>query len=100
MPAEIFRCPACGAAASSDSTRCEYCRAALATVACPACFGMMFVGAKFCSHCGASAARTEGTARDKQLFPPSQGCMPTVLIGSNNHREWPQVPCGLEPDST
>src|SRR5216684_8265992 len=90
MPAEILRCPACGAAASSDSTRCEYCRAALATVACPACFGMMFVGAKFCSHCGASAARTEVTAGDKQLCPRCQVDMQAVMIGSSNLRECPQ----------
>src|SRR5258708_39375831 len=90
MPAEILRWPACGAAASSDSTRCEYCRAALATVACPACFGMMFVGAKFCSHWGASAARTEVTAGDKQLCPRCQVDMQAVMIGSSNLRECPQ----------
>src|SRR5258708_33981685 len=69
MPAEVLRCPACGAAASSESTQCEYCHAALATVACPKCFGMMFVGAKFCSHSGASAARTDVTSSDKRLCP-------------------------------
>jgi len=51
---------------------------------------MMFVGAKFCSHCGASAARTEVTAGDKQLCPRCQVDMQAVMIGSSNLRECPQ----------
>lgn len=49
----------CGASVSTDSTQCEYCHAKLAVIACPSCFGMMFVGSKFCSKCGAKAARED-----------------------------------------
>jgi Zn-finger nucleic acid-binding protein len=87
MAAEILHCPACGAAASSESTRCQYCGGALATVACPSCFGMMFAGAKFCSHCGASAARTEVAGGDKQLCPRCQAALKTVMVGANNLSE-------------
>lgn len=63
MEAGTLRCPTCGASASPDATSCSFCRAALATVACPGCFGRMFLGAKFCSHCGerpADAPRSDG----------------------------------------
>lgn len=59
MQAETPHCPTCGAAASSDATRCEFCGARLATIACPRCFAMMFVGAKHCSSCGAKAGAAE-----------------------------------------
>jgi Zn-finger nucleic acid-binding protein len=82
MPAEILHCPACGAAASSEATRCDFCGAALATVACPSCFGMMFAGAKFCSHCGAKWNRSEVKSGDTRLCPRCQAGMKTVAIGS------------------
>jgi Zn-finger nucleic acid-binding protein len=81
MAAEILHCPACGAAASSEATRCDFCGAALATVACPSCFGMMFAGAKFCSHCGAKGARTEVVGGDTRLCPRCRVGMKTVTIG-------------------
>lgn len=49
----------CGASASTEASRCEHCGARLATVSCPSCFGMMFIGQKFCSHCGQRADRAE-----------------------------------------
>ena len=55
MDASALNCPECGAAVAQDSTRCQYCHALLQTVACPKCMGMMFVGTKFCPHCGARA---------------------------------------------
>ncbi len=48
-------CPNCGAAAAPTDVQCSYCRAQLQTVACPSCLGMIFRGAKHCSHCGARA---------------------------------------------
>jgi Zn-finger nucleic acid-binding protein len=51
---------------------------------------MMFVGAKFCSHCGASAARTEVAGGDKQLCPRCQVPMIAVIVGNNTLRECPQ----------
>jgi Zn-finger nucleic acid-binding protein len=62
MNAETLNCPTCGAAASTDAARCQFCDARLATVACPRCFAMMFVGSLHCSHCGAKAGRTESAS--------------------------------------
>jgi Zn-finger nucleic acid-binding protein len=84
MPAETLNCPMCGAAASSDSTRCEHCGARLATVACPSCFGMMFLGAKFCSHCGAAAARQETAPTTPRLCPRCQVNLEAVVVGNTN----------------
>jgi Zn-finger nucleic acid-binding protein len=52
MPAQSLNCPNCGGAVSSDAVRCQYCGAKLATISCASCFGLNFVGAKFCAHCG------------------------------------------------
>jgi Zn-finger nucleic acid-binding protein len=80
----------CGAAASSDASRCEHCGARLATVACPACFGMMFVGAKFCSHCGTKAAREEIAPDAHESCPRCKIDMEKVLIGKTQLEECPQ----------
>jgi Zn-finger nucleic acid-binding protein len=82
MDVETLNCPMCGAAASSDCTRCEHCGARLATVACPACFGMMFLGSKFCSHCGAKADRTELAEQTKKRCPRCRIGMESALVGS------------------
>ncbi|MEO6435860.1 MAG: zf-TFIIB domain-containing protein [Tepidisphaeraceae bacterium] len=55
MSAQALNCPTCGASITADETRCRYCDSRLATTACAACFGMMFVGSKFCPHCGAKS---------------------------------------------
>jgi Zn-finger nucleic acid-binding protein len=55
MDSASLHCPDCGAAVSSDATQCQYCKAQLQTVACPSCFSLMFVGSRFCPHCGAAA---------------------------------------------
>ena len=80
----------CGAAAASDATRCEHCGARLATVACPSCFGMMFIGAKFCSHCGAKAERTEVSADSHETCPRCKTEMESVLVGRTHLEECPQ----------
>ena len=80
----------CGASASTESTRCEHCGARLATVACPSCFGMMFVGAKFCSHCGARADRAETLADATQLCPRCRTSLEAVVIGGSNLHECPR----------
>jgi len=56
---EALNCPNCGGAVMSDRTQCEYCRSRLKTVGCAACMGMMFLGSKFCGHCGANAYPAE-----------------------------------------
>lgn len=71
----------CGAAAAPEATQCEFCRARLATVSCPACLGLLFVGSRHCSHCGARAA--PAVARDDRTLPCPRGCgaMRAVLVG-------------------
>lgn len=66
MSVEALNCPNCGAGVASDRTQCEFCKTRLKTVACPSCFGLMFVGCKFCGHCGAKAVQAQ-TADIEQL---------------------------------
>jgi Zn-finger nucleic acid-binding protein len=87
--AETLHCPNCGAAVLSDATRCSFCDARLATVACPKCFGMMFVGEKFCSHCGALAQRAE-TGAAKLQCPHCKREMNSVSLGKTTILECPQ----------
>lgn len=88
MNAETLNCPTCGAAASSDATRCQFCDARLATVACPRCFAMMFAGSLHCSRCGAKAERTQSTV-DVPLrrCPRCRLEMESVAVGSASLRE-------------
>ena len=55
MQPEALNCPNCGAAVSADTPRCEFCHSRLKTVGCASCLGTMFLGNKFCGHCGAAA---------------------------------------------
>ena len=57
--AEALNCPNCGAGVESDKTQCQFCRSRLKTVACPSCLGLMFLGSKFCSRCGAKSSSIE-----------------------------------------
>lgn len=90
MAAQSLNCPNCGAAASTDSTRCGHCNSRLATIACPSCFGMMFVGAKFCSHCGAKADRTELADGERRPCPRCRTDTNAVVIGKVDLRECPK----------
>jgi Zn-finger nucleic acid-binding protein len=65
MTVESLNCPNCGAGVASDCTVCQFCKTRLKTMACPKCFGLMFVGAKFCDHCGAIAAPVEMNLDEK-----------------------------------
>lgn len=78
----------CGApVAGLDSPSCDHCGARLATVACPSCFGMIFQGAKFCSHCGAKAERAEVAETTKELCPRCNEDMKAVVVGKTSLRE-------------
>ncbi len=77
----------CGASAEIDATRCSYCEARLATVACPQCFGMMFVGNDYCSHCGARAARAVSATELHARCPRCRVEMEEVTIGAESLRE-------------
>lgn len=82
MPAEVLKCPMCGASASTDSTKCDHCGARLATVACPSCFGMMFIGQKFCPHCGARADRVEADEATSYKCPRCRIRLTEVKLGN------------------
>src|SRR4051812_20994530 len=57
MTPGALHCPTCGAAvASADATSCPYCSTRLAGVQCNKCFATMFVGSKYCPHCGTLGA--------------------------------------------
>src|SRR5438309_2724856 len=91
MPdAETLNCPMCGASASSEAARCEHCGARLATVACPPCFGLMFVGEKFCSHCGTQAGPAPTPVSTPLPCPRCRVPMEAVTVGRNNLRECPR----------
>jgi Zn-finger nucleic acid-binding protein len=64
MKIEALNCPNCGAGVSSDSVQCHYCRSRLKTMACPSCFGLMFMGSKYCPHCGQLSVQAEHEIED------------------------------------
>lgn len=80
-PVRPLSCPGCGAAADPDATRCGYCSARLATVACPHCFAPTFVGSRHCAQCGTRAARREEQAAE-QRCPHCREAMRVVRIGA------------------
>lgn len=82
--ARTLRCPGCGAPAAPEATRCEYCRARLATVSCPSCFGLLFDGAAFCHHCGAPRSRTEHTAGQRIPCPACRADMRWITVGTTD----------------
>lgn len=90
MAAQSLNCPNCGAAVSSDATRCAHCNSRLATVACPSCFGMIFQGAKFCSHCGAPVSRARVDSDQQRLCPRCRVNLQPVAIGNSHLRECPR----------
>jgi Zn-finger nucleic acid-binding protein len=87
MEAQTLNCPNCGAAVSSDAPQCRYCESQLATIACPSCFGMMFIGSKFCQHCG--AAPVSANAADLSILkcPRCRIDMSSITIGAEAMRE-------------
>lgn len=72
----------------SDLTECEFCRSRLKTVGCPACLGLMFLGSKFCTNCGALAAAV--TVLDNENSgdcPRCKTALQTLQIGTVGIRE-------------
>jgi Zn-finger nucleic acid-binding protein len=45
---------------------------------------MMFAGAKFCSHCGAKADRSENPGGEARLCPRCKVAMKAVIVGATN----------------
>jgi Zn-finger nucleic acid-binding protein len=87
MQAQTLNCPNCGAAISSDAPQCQYCESKLATVACPSCFGMMFLGSKFCPHCGTTATAAAPASLSVLKCPRCQIDMSSVTMGKAPMRE-------------
>ena len=88
-PSRLLSCPGCGAAADPEATRCGYCDARLATVACPHCFAPMFVGSRHCGQCGTRAARTDAGAARREC-PHCRTAMAAVRIGALDTAECPR----------
>jgi len=59
MASQALNCPNCGGAVASDKSKCEFCGSRLKTVACAGCLDLMFLGSKFCDHCGRKANKVE-----------------------------------------
>lgn len=53
-------------------------------MACPSCFGMIFEGAKFCSHCGAKVDRTEVAASEPRLCPRCHVNLGAAMVGNTS----------------
>ena len=88
MKTEALNCPNCGAAVASDRTQCEFCKSRLKTVACPSCLGLMFLGAKFCAHCGEKASSVEVIADEMAGdCPRCRRPLESLRIGETSARE-------------
>jgi len=88
MQTEALNCPNCGAAVASDRTQCEFCKSRLKTVGCPSCLGLMFLGSKFCGHCGAAAAEAELIEeKNPGDCPRCEVELQPLKIGTANMRE-------------
>jgi Zn-finger nucleic acid-binding protein len=77
----ILRCPGCGAPSRTGSSRCEYCRARLATIGCPSCFALLFEGSTYCPHCGAAQSSREPIEARQARCPACRGAMRWITIG-------------------
>ena len=96
---EALNCPNCGATVMSDRSSCEFCRTRLKTMGCSKCLGMMFLGSKFCGHCGVSAQATELLEEaDPGNCPRCKVSLQSLQIDSVHVREcercggfWPSV---------
>ncbi len=85
---KALNCPNCGGAVMSDRTECEFCRSRLKTVGCPACLGLMFLGSKFCTTCGARAAAVTVLEDEKAGdCPRCKIALQTLQIGTVGIRE-------------
>ena len=87
MKIESLNCPNCGAGVSSDKTVCEFCRSRLKTMACASCLGLMFVGSKFCGHCGEKVIAAKISEEKSGDCPRCKIKLRILQIGATNLRE-------------
>lgn len=86
--AQALNCPNCGAAVASDKTQCEFCKSRLKTVGCPSCLGLMFLGSKFCTHCGAKTVAADVVDSEKPgRCPRCTIDLQVLLLGDVTVRE-------------
>lgn len=84
---EALNCPNCGGAVMSDRTQCEFCKSRLKTVGCPACLGLMFLGSKFCKHCGKKVTAVSVVDKKAGDCPRCKTTLQMLEIGEMNIRE-------------
>lgn len=89
MEAATLNCPMCGAPSANDATRCGHCGAQLATVACLSCFGLIFLGSKFCQHCGAKIERAGESEAQPEPCPRCRDALKAVVLGTTKVHECP-----------
>ena len=87
MNIESLNCPNCGAGVLSDKTVCEFCRSRLKTMACASCLGLMFVGCKFCGHCGERVIAAKISDEKIGDCPRCKIKLRILQIGETNLRE-------------
>ena len=87
MKIESLNCPNCGAGVLSDKTVCEFCRSRLKTIACASCLGLMFVGCKFCGHCGEKVIAAKISKEKSGDCPRCKIKLRILQIGAMNLRE-------------
>lgn len=88
MQPEALNCPNCGGAVESDKTQCEFCNSRLKTVACTSCLGLMFLGNRFCGHCGTRASDVELIAdEDAGDCPRCKQDLQSLQLGATRIRE-------------
>lgn len=89
MRIEALNCPNCGSGVSSDKTECLFCGSRLKTMACTSCLGAMFVGSKFCAHCGKKVITAKISEEKIGDCPRCKVSLKLLQIGKTNLRECP-----------
>jgi Zn-finger nucleic acid-binding protein len=87
MKIEALNCPNCGSGVSSDKTECSFCGSRLRTMACTSCLGAMFVGSKFCAHCGSKVILAKISEEKVGDCPRCKVRLKLLQIGETNLRE-------------
>jgi Zn-finger nucleic acid-binding protein len=83
--AQSLQCYSCGAGVATDWPACRHCGVRLATIACTACFGMMFLGSKFCPHCGVTAVAWQPDASEAKCPQCASGMLHGQVGGTTLH---------------
>jgi Zn-finger nucleic acid-binding protein len=88
----VYNCPNCGAAATPQSVRCNYCHSSLATLVCSKCYGAIFLGMKHCPWCGENADGGKPVGNAPGQCPRCSVDLLIVMVSKNTLSECPA--CG------